>query len=46
MLAGAKDGSGAYPADSLNGRVQAQLTEFAKRLQAFSRASLPEGADD
>jgi predicted ATP-dependent protease len=35
--AGVRDAAGAYPADSLNGRAQTQLTEFARRLQAFSR---------
>jgi lon-related putative ATP-dependent protease len=40
--AGAKDASGTYPDDSLNGKAQSQLTAFARRLQAFGRASLPE----
>jgi lon-related putative ATP-dependent protease len=35
--AGAKGANGAYPPDSLNGRVQEQLTAFARRLQAFAR---------
>ena len=39
--AGAKDDSGAYPADSLNGKAQAQLSEFARRLQSFHSASFP-----
>jgi lon-related putative ATP-dependent protease len=44
--AGSKDASGAYPPESLNGRAQAQLTEFARRLQAFGRAATPEGQRD
>jgi hypothetical protein len=43
--AGTKDESGAYPAGSLNGKAKAQLTEFARRLQAFSRAAAPEGQE-
>jgi lon-related putative ATP-dependent protease len=42
IAAGAKGDGGLYPADSLNGRAQAQLTRFAKRQQAFSRSSSPE----
>ncbi len=40
---GIKDASGAYPADSLNGRVRAQLTQYARRLQTFTRQSPAEG---
>jgi lon-related putative ATP-dependent protease len=40
--AGVKDGSGSYPAESINGRAQARLTSFAKRLQSFSRSGMPE----
>jgi predicted ATP-dependent protease len=39
IAAGRKDASGSYPAESLNGRAQARLTEFARRLQAFSGPS-------
>ncbi|HEU0073726.1 MAG TPA: ATP-binding protein [Dehalococcoidia bacterium] len=39
IAAGRKDASGSYPAESLNGRAQARLTEFARRLRAFSGPS-------
>ena len=38
--AGKKDANGSYPAESINGRAQAQLTRFAKRLQSFSRSGV------
>jgi lon-related putative ATP-dependent protease len=44
--AGSRDASGAYPAESLNGRAQAQLVEFARRLQAFSRPMLAGESED
>jgi lon-related putative ATP-dependent protease len=34
--AGQKGPDGTYPPESINGRVQAQLTRFAERLQAFT----------
>jgi lon-related putative ATP-dependent protease len=43
--AGTRDASGVYPPDSLNGRAKAQLTEFARRLQAFSRDGSLDGRD-
>jgi predicted ATP-dependent protease len=39
MEPGVRGPDGVYPADSLNGRAQTQLTTFARRLQAFSRDS-------
>ena len=39
IAAGKRGPDGAYPPDSLNGRVQSQLTEFARRLQSFARQS-------
>jgi predicted ATP-dependent protease len=34
--AGTRGPDGAYPPDSINGLVQAQLTRFAERLRAFT----------
>jgi predicted ATP-dependent protease len=35
--AGARGGNGKYPADSVNGLVEARLREFAERLAEFER---------
>lgn len=37
MTAGVRDEAGNYPADSINGRVEATLHAFAKNLQAFAK---------
>jgi hypothetical protein len=36
--AGEADKDGAYPEDSINGRVQTKLSEFAERRAAFAKA--------
>ncbi len=41
--AGIRDASGGYAPESLNGKAQARLSQFARRLQAFSRP--PEESD-
>jgi lon-related putative ATP-dependent protease len=43
--AGVKNAKGAYPADSLNGRVQAQLAEYAQRLRVFSGVRAADDSD-
>lgn len=37
--AGERDAAGAYPADTVNGRVEARLREYAERARAFGKAS-------
>jgi lon-related putative ATP-dependent protease len=37
MVAGERDEAGNYPADSINGRVEATLLAFAKDLQEFTK---------
>jgi lon-related putative ATP-dependent protease len=43
VAAGARDKSGAFPADSINGRVEARLRRLAEQRRAFARS---EGGDD
>jgi hypothetical protein len=46
MTAGEPDETGAYPEESLNGKVQRRLKEFAERRQRFAReASHEKGGD-
>jgi predicted ATP-dependent protease len=49
VAAGTPDSAGLYPADSVNGRVAARLTEFARRYHEFGvtdgqREPVPQGA--
>ena len=41
--AGERNADGAYPGDSINGLVQAQLTRYAERLRAFTSEYWREG---
>jgi lon-related putative ATP-dependent protease len=44
MQAGARAADGTYPAESINGRVQAQLVRFAERLREFTEEHGGDGA--
>ena len=46
LAAGVRDEAGNYPADSLNGRVEAILQAFAKNLQEFDRKGGKENNGD
>jgi lon-related putative ATP-dependent protease len=46
MVAGNRDETGNYPADSINGRVEATLQAFAKHLQDFDKEEKEKDKND
>ncbi|MDZ7839325.1 MAG: ATP-binding protein [Gammaproteobacteria bacterium] len=45
ITAGARDAEGRFPADSINGRVEARLIDYSERMRAFSAGPNSKGQE-
>lgn len=45
ITAGARDAEGRFPADSINGRVEAKLIDYSERMRAFSAGPQGKGRE-